>query len=59
MYYALGTVQHMHVSGVVILVMVIAVMAFWRQIVKAAIALLVTAVIIGLAASVFMLLHYG
>jgi hypothetical protein len=59
MYYALGTIQHMHVSGVVILAMVIAVMAFWRQIIKAAIALIVAAVITGLAASVFMLLHYG
>jgi uncharacterized membrane protein len=57
MYYALGTVQPMHVSGVVILAMVIAVMAFWRQVIKAVIALLVTAVIIGLAATIFVLLH--
>jgi hypothetical protein len=57
MYYALGTVQPMHVSGVVILAMVIAVMAFWRQVIQAVIALLVAAVIIGFAATIFMLLH--
>ncbi len=57
MYYALGTVQPMHVSGVVILAMVIAVMAFWRQVIKAVIALLATAVIIGLAAIIFVLMH--
>ncbi len=59
MHYALGTVHQLHVSGIVILALVIAVMAFWRQIIKAVIALLVAAVIVGLAATFFMLLQHG
>jgi hypothetical protein len=59
MEYALGNVHHLQVSGVLVLAVVIAVMAFWREIVKAVIALLMVAVIIGLATSAVMLLHYG
>jgi hypothetical protein len=57
MYYALGVVSHTHVSRVVVLVAMVMVMAFWRQAIKAVIALLVAAVTIGFAAGIFMLLH--
>jgi hypothetical protein len=57
MYYALGTADHTHVSSAVIVVAVVMVMAFWRQAIKALIALLVAVVTIGFAAGVFMLLH--
>jgi hypothetical protein len=59
MHYALGTVYQPHVNGMVILAAVIAVVAFWRQIIKAVIVLFVAAVIVGLTESVFMLLHHG
>jgi hypothetical protein len=57
MYYALGAISHTHVSRVVVLVAVVMVMAFWRQAIKAIIALLVAAVTIGFAAGIFVLLH--
>jgi hypothetical protein len=47
MYYALRAVHQLLVHGVAVLAVMIGVMAFWRQIAKAVIVLLVAASIVG------------
>lgn len=61
MYHALATASQTQVSNVIIVAVIIAVavMAFWRQILVALVAVFVATVTIGFAAVVLLLLHHG